>query len=136
MTRYLVTGGAGFIGSHIVEALVRRDEPVRVLDNFATGRRENLQPLRGPFELVEGDLRDPAAVAGAVRGRRGTCFHQAALPSVPRSVARPVTTHEVNATGTLNVLVAARDAGVKRVVFASLLLGVRRHARRCPSARR
>lgn len=115
---YLVTGGAGFIGSNIVEELLKRGERVRVFDNFATGKRENLAPFAKDIELHEGDLRDEAAVARAVKGC-DFVLHQAALGSVPRSVADPVTTNEVNIRGTLNVLVAARDAGVKRVVAAS-----------------
>lgn len=118
MSRYLVTGGAGFIGSHICEELLRRGESTAVLDNFATGRRENIQHLLSNLELIEGDLRDLDTVRRAVRGA-DYVLHQGALPSVPRSVADPITTHEVNALGTLNVLVAARDEKVKRVVFAS-----------------
>jgi nucleoside-diphosphate-sugar epimerase len=118
MKTYLVTGGAGFIGSHIVEELVRRGERVRVLDNFLTGKRENLAPFRSSIELVEADIRDPGACREAVRGV--TCvLHQAALPSVPRSIEDPRTSHDINLTGTLNVLVASREAGVGRVVFAS-----------------
>jgi nucleoside-diphosphate-sugar epimerase len=118
MSRYLVTGGAGFIGSHICEELLRRNEAVAVLDNFSTGLRENLRHLSAELEVIEGDLRDIETVR---RGVKGVDFvlHQGALPSVPRSVADPITTHEVNTLGTLNVLVAARDEGVKRVVFAS-----------------
>ena len=115
MATYLVTGGAGFIGSHIVDELVRRGEPVRVLDNFSTGKRENLQSA---IEVIEGDIRDLDTVRHATSGV-DYLLHQAALPSVPRSVADPLTTNEVNVTGTLNVLVAAREAKVKRVVFAS-----------------
>ena len=118
MSRYLVTGGAGFIGSHICEELLRRGEGVVVLDNFATGRRENLEHLLGDLELIEGDLRDLDTVRRAVKGA-DYVLHQGALPSVPRSVADPITTHEVNTLGTLNVLVAARDERVKRLVFAS-----------------
>ncbi len=118
MTRVLVTGGAGFIGSHLVDALVARGDTVRVLDNFSTGRRENLVAVQDQIELVEGDLRDPDAVAQAVNGV-DLVFHQGALPSVPRSVADPLTSHEVNSTGTLRLLLAARDAGVRRVVVAS-----------------
>ncbi len=116
--RYLVTGGAGFIGSHIVEELVRRGEWVRVLDNFSTGRRENIAPLLDRIELLEGDLRDMPTVCQAVDGV--TCvLHQGAVSSVLRSVQDPQTSHAVNATGTLNLLIAARDAGVRRVVYAS-----------------
>ena len=116
--RYLVTGGGGFIGGHLVEELVRRGEGVRVLDDFSTGRRENLAALADRIELVEGSVTDPATVASAVRGVEFV-LHQAALPSVPRSVADPVRTNAVNVTGTLNLLVAARDAKVRRFVFAS-----------------
>jgi nucleoside-diphosphate-sugar epimerase len=123
---YLVTGGAGFIGSNIVEKLVQRGERacpersrrVRVLDDFSTGKRENLAPWLDRIELIEGDIRDPEMVRRAMAGV-DYVLHQAALPSVPRSVADPVSTHQVNATGTLNVLLAARDAGVKRLVYAS-----------------
>jgi UDP-glucose 4-epimerase len=115
---YLVTGGAGFIGSNIVEELLARGHRVAVFDNFATGKRENLKPYLANIELIEADLRDVDAVKRACAGR-DFVLHQAALGSVPRSVADPVTSHEVNITGTLNVLMAARDAGVKRVVAAS-----------------
>ncbi|MBN1813019.1 MAG: SDR family oxidoreductase [Anaerolineae bacterium] len=115
---YLVTGGAGFIGSNIVEELVRRGERVRVLDDFSTGKRENLSAFIGHIELVEGDLRDLPAVHQAVAGV-DCVLHQAALPSVQRSVDNPLATHAVNATGTLNLLSAAREAGVKRVVYAA-----------------
>lgn len=117
-SRYLVTGGAGFIGSNIVEELLKRGQHVRVFDNFATGRRENLEAFAANIELHEGDLRDEAAVKRAVQGC-DYVLHQAALGSVPRSINDPVTTNEVNIRGTLNVLIAARDAGVKRVVAAS-----------------
>ncbi len=116
--RILVTGGAGFIGSHIVEHLLRRGDAVRVLDNFSSGRRENLAPLRSRIEVIEGDLRDPAAVESAVAGC-DFVIHQGAVPSVPRSVSDPLSSHEANATGTLNLLLAARDARVRRVVSAS-----------------
>jgi UDP-glucose 4-epimerase len=115
---YLVTGGAGFIGSHICERLVTLGHRVRVLDDFSTGNEQNLDHIKGEVEIIRGDLRDPRAVSESVRGA-DIVFHQAALGSVPRSVADPVTTHEVNITGTLNVLLAAREAGVKRVVAAS-----------------
>jgi nucleoside-diphosphate-sugar epimerase len=116
--RYLVTGGSGFIGSNIVEELLKRGESVRVLDNFATGRRENIADFLDDIELIEGDIRSLSTVNRAVDGV-DHILHQAALPSVPRSIADPVTTNEVNITGTLNVLMAARDNGVQRVVFAS-----------------
>jgi len=118
MAFYLVTGGAGFIGSNLVEALLRRGDRVRVLDNFATGKRENLQPFVSTIELVEGDLRSYHIVREAVNGV-DFILHQAALPSVPRSIKDPITSDEVNVAGTLNVLQAAREAGVRRVVYAS-----------------
>jgi len=114
---YLVTGGAGFIGSNIAEALVRRGDRVRILDDFSTGRRENLSPLSG-VEVVEGDLRDPDAVRRAVAGVDGV-FHEAALRSVPRSVDDPLSSNEVNVTGTLVLLLACREARVRRLVYAS-----------------
>ncbi len=118
MTGYLVTGGAGFIGSSIVEELVRRGEQVRVLDNFSTGRRDNLNPLLEQIELIEGDLRDLPTVRQAVEGV-DYVLHHAALASVQRSVDDPLAAHAANTTGTLHLLVAARDAGVRRVVYAS-----------------
>ena len=116
--RVLVTGGGGFIGSHLVDRLHAEGHEVRVLDNFATGRRENLLDLLGSVELVEGDVQSYERVNAAVRGM-DVVFHQAALPSVPRSVQDPLTSNATNVTGTLNVLLAARDEGVRRVVFAS-----------------
>ncbi|MCX6357089.1 MAG: SDR family oxidoreductase [Candidatus Aureabacteria bacterium] len=116
--RYLVTGGAGFIGSNIVELLLAKGRPVRVLDNFSTGRRQNLKGYERQIELIEGDIRDAAVVARAVEGC-ACVIHQAALPSVVRSVEDPRVSHEVNATGTLNLLIAARDAKVRRFVYAS-----------------
>lgn len=116
MAKYLVTGGAGFIGSHLVEAILSRGDRVRILDNFSTGRRENV-PSHPHCELIEGTIVDPATVRRAVAGC-DFVLHQGAIPSVPRSVKDPVTSHEANVDGTLNVLVAARDAGVKRLVFA------------------
>ncbi len=118
MPRALVTGGAGFIGSHMVEGLLAKGYEVRVLDNFATGRRENLTPVLSQIELIEGDVRNLTTVHTAVR-QVDLVFHEAALPSVERSVRDPLTTNEVNIRGTLNVLLAARDAGVRRVVYAS-----------------
>ncbi|GAB4224044.1 MAG: SDR family oxidoreductase [Acidobacteriota bacterium] len=123
--RCLVTGGAGFIGSNLVEALLGRGEDVVVLDNFATGRRENLAEAErwaaaggGRFTLIEGDVRDRATVARAVDGAE-VVFHQAALPSVARSVDDPLASHQVNVTGTLHLLLEARDRGVRRFVAAS-----------------
>jgi UDP-glucose 4-epimerase len=115
---YLVTGGAGFIGSHISERLVREGHQVRVFDDFSAGKEENLLSFKDGLQVIRGDIRDREAVAAAMKDVE-VVFHQAALGSVPRSVADPLTTHEVNITGTLNVLLAARDAGVRRVVFAS-----------------
>jgi UDP-glucose 4-epimerase len=114
----LVTGGAGFIGSNLVRALLERGDAVRVLDNFSTGFRANLAALEDDIEIVEGDLRSFERVHTAVRGVE-VVFHQGALPSVPRSVQDPLTTTAVNVEGTLNVLLAARDADVRRVVAAS-----------------
>ncbi len=118
MASYLVTGGAGFIGSHIVETLLQRGERVRVLDNFSTGKRENIKPFLDRIELIEGDIRSYHTVREAVDGV-DFILHQAALPSVPRSVKDPITSNEVNVTGTLNILDAARDAKVKRLIYAS-----------------
>ena len=114
----LVTGGGGFIGSNVVRALLARGDDVRVLDNFSTGSRANLAGLEHDVQLVEGDLRSYERVHAAVRGAE-VVFHQGALPSVPRSVQDPLTTTAVNIEGTLNVLLAARDEGVRRIVNAS-----------------
>jgi UDP-glucose 4-epimerase len=114
----LVTGGAGFIGSHLVDELVRRGRPVRVLDDFSTGLRANLAHLGDRVEIVEGSLTDAATVAQAVRGA-GVVYHLGALASVARSVENPAATHAACATGTLNLLDAARRAGVRRVVYAA-----------------
>jgi UDP-glucose 4-epimerase len=116
MASYLVTGGAGFIGSHLAEELVRRGATVRVVDSLITGRRSNLAHLPA-VEFLEGDLANPDVAARAVSGV-DYVLHQAAIPSVPRSVQDPVTSNRANITSTLNVLVAARDAGVKRLVYA------------------
>jgi UDP-N-acetylglucosamine/UDP-N-acetyl-alpha-D-glucosaminouronate 4-epimerase len=116
VSRVLVTGGGGFIGSHLVRALLERGDEVRVLDNFSTGNRANLEEL--DIEVVEGELRSYERVHNAVRGSE-VVFHLGALGSVPRSVQDPLTTSAVNVEGTLNVLLAARDEGVRRVVFAS-----------------
>lgn len=115
---YLVTGGAGFIGSHICEALVKRGDRVRVIDNLMTGHRHNLAHLEGKVEFIEASITDEKAIAQAVEGVRFV-FHQGAIPSVPRSVKDPRLNHEANVNGTFNVLMAARDAGVKRVMFAA-----------------
>ena len=116
MAHYLVTGGAGFIGSHLCEELVRRGHRVRVVDSLITGKRGNLAHLPS-VELIEGDLFDPSVAARAAQGIEYV-LHQAAIPSVPRSVEDPVTSNRANVDATLNVLVAARDAGVRRVVYA------------------
>ena len=116
--KVLVTGGAGFIGSNLIRTLLERGDDVRVLDNFSTGSRANLADLAGEIELVEGELRSYERVHAATRGVE-VVFHEGALPSVPRSVHDPLTTGAVNVEGTLNVLLAARDEGVRRVVFAS-----------------
>jgi nucleoside-diphosphate-sugar epimerase len=114
LANYLVTGGAGFIGSHLSEALVQRGHRVRVVDNFATGYERN---LRQGVEFVKGDVADPVVASSAVRGM-DYVLHQAAIPSVPRSVEKPVESHRANVDAMLNLLVAARDSGVKRLVFA------------------
>lgn len=116
--RMLVTGGGGFIGSHLVERLLTDGHEVRVLDNFATGRRSNLISMLDDIDLVEGDIQSYERAHNAVKDCDAV-FHQAALPSVPRSVQDPLTSNASNVIGTLNVLLAARDAGVKRVVSAS-----------------
>jgi UDP-glucose 4-epimerase len=116
MSSYLVTGGAGFIGSHLVEELVRRGHRVRVVDDLSTGKRQNLQHISGA-EFVEGSLSDPAVAVRAVQ-QMEYVLHQAAIPSVPRSVKDPVTSNRANIDASLNILVAARDAGVKRLVYA------------------
>ncbi len=120
MASYLVTGGAGFIGSNIVKELLSRGEKVRVLDNYSTGKRENLFPHKDNpnLEIVEGDLRSFHIVRDAVKGV-DFVLHQGALPSVPRSVKDPITSNDVNINGTLNILEASKEFGVKRVVFAS-----------------
>jgi nucleoside-diphosphate-sugar epimerase len=114
---WLVTGGAGFIGSHLVRVLVERGERVRVVDDFSTGVRERLAPFSGRFDLVEGTLTDPSVCARSCEGVTHL-LHQAAIPSVQRSVEDPEATHAACATGTLNILQAAREAGVQRVVYA------------------
>lgn len=118
MRTFLVTGAAGFVGSHLAEALCNRGDTVRVLDNFSTGKRKNLAHLKGRIEVVEGDVADAETVARVVEGV-DCVFHQAALASVPRSVERPLATNEACVTGTLNVLDQARRAGVRRLVYAA-----------------
>jgi nucleoside-diphosphate-sugar epimerase len=118
MATYLVTGGAGFIGSHIAEALVRRGDTVRVLDNLLTGKVENLTPFIDRIRFIQGDIRDLDACRRAAEGADHV-LHQAALPSVPRSVEDPLLTNAINVTGTLNLLLSARDAGVRSFVLAS-----------------
>jgi nucleoside-diphosphate-sugar epimerase len=116
VSRYLVTGGAGFIGSHLVDALLARGAAVRIVDNFVTGRQANL-PAGGSFDLLVGDLAEDGVAARAVEGCEFV-LHLAAIPSVPRSVADPLPSHRANVDATLQLLLAARDAGVSRVVFA------------------
>ena len=118
MSLFLVTGGAGFIGSNITHSLCARGEKVRVLDDFSTGREENLHGLEGRIDLRRGSITDPATVADAMQGV-DYVFHEAALPSVQRSVENPIESDRVNTQGTLYVLDAARKAGVKRLVFAA-----------------
>jgi len=118
MAKYLVTGGAGFIGSNLARYILAKGHDVVVLDNFATGKRENMADFVEKIEFIEGDIRDRRSVDKAVAGC-AAMFHEAALGSVPRSVEDPKTSHEVNATGTLTVLEAARAAGVKRIIFAA-----------------
>ncbi len=117
MSKYLVTGGGGFIGSHIAEHLLHAGHEVVIVDNFSTGYRHNLTAWEKDIAIHQADVRDLEALKQAMQGV-DYVFHQAALPSVPRSIDNPIESHEVNATGTLNVLLAARDAGAKRVVFA------------------
>ena len=118
MGRYLVTGGAGFIGSNLARFILDKGHEVVVLDNYATGKPENLQEIADRIEMIEGDIRDRPTVDRAVAGCAGI-FHEAALGSVPRSVEDPATSHDVNVNGTVTVLEAARAAGVRRVAFAA-----------------
>ncbi|HEY7327909.1 MAG TPA: SDR family oxidoreductase [Gemmataceae bacterium] len=118
MTVCLVTGGAGFVGSHLVEALVERGDTVRVLDNFSTGDLANLQHVRSRINVLDGDITNLATVQTAMEDVE-LVFHEAALASVPRSIANPLATHHACVTGTLHVLMAAREAGVRRVVYAA-----------------
>ena len=118
MAKYLVTGGAGFIGSNIVEELVRRKQKIRVLDSFVTGKRRNLEPFIDRIELIKGDIRDRRVCEKACGGM-DFVIHQAALRSVPKSVDDPFTTNDVNISGTLNMLMAAKESAVKRFIYAS-----------------
>ena len=125
MSRFLVTGGGGFIGSNLAEAILKKGDAVRVIDDFSTGKRENLSRAAewaeeggGVFELIEGDIRDPETCARAMQGV-DYVLHQAAVPSVQRSVEDPLASHEVNVNGTLNLLLVAREVGVRRFVYAS-----------------
>jgi nucleoside-diphosphate-sugar epimerase len=118
MAKYLITGGGGFIGSNLAEALCGRGETVTVLDDFSTGNRANLAHIEGRIDLIEGSVTD-LDTCRAATGGVDFVLHQAAIPSVPRSVEEPLRTHDANTTGTLNMLIAARDCGVRRFVFAA-----------------
>ena len=117
-TRALVTGGAGFIGSNLADELIRQGAKVRIIDNFVTGYRENLEEIRGDFDFIEADLNDDKALQSAIADAE-IVFHQAALPSVPRSVENPADTHQACVNATFNLLVKAKDAGVRRVIYAA-----------------
>jgi len=117
-TKVLITGGAGFIGSNLADELIRQGAKVNIIDNFATGFRENLEEIKGDFDFIEGDINDDAAVARAIEGVE-VIFHEAALPSVPRSVEEPAETHRICVNGTFNMLIKAKEAGVKRFVYAA-----------------
>lgn len=118
MAVYVVTGGGGFIGSHIVENLVRQRNTVKVIDNFSTGKRENVDAFKNDFEIIEADLAETKNLAQFLKGA-DYVIHQAAIPSVPKSIIDPIKSHNANVNGTLNLLLACRDAGVKRFVYAS-----------------
>ena len=118
MGLYLVTGGVGFIGSSIARALIARGDAVRIIDNFSTGKRENMADFVDRIELLEGDIRDDRLLARATAGVE-VVYHEAAIASVPQSMAEPLENHAVNATGTMRVLESARRAGVRRVVYAA-----------------
>jgi len=115
---FLVTGGAGFIGSNLADELIRQGGKVKILDNFITGFQENLDEINGDFEFIKGDLNDDEILKKAVEGV-DTVFHEAALPSVPRSVEHPLETHEACVNGTLNLLLAAKEAKVRRIIYAA-----------------
>ena len=117
-TKVLVTGGAGFIGSNLADELIKQGAKVSIIDNLATGFRENLEEIQGDFEFVEGDLNDDEALLKALEGVE-IVFHQAALPSVPRSVENPADTHQACVNATFNLLLKAKDTGVKRVIYAA-----------------
>ena len=117
-TNCLVTGGAGFIGSNLADELIKQGAKVTILDNLVTGFRENLDEIGGDFDFIEGDLNNDAAVQKAIEGAE-IVFHQAALPSVPRSVENPAETHQACVNGTFNLLVKAKDAGVRRLIYAA-----------------
>ena len=116
--KYLITGGAGFIGSNIAHDLIKRGEQVRIIDNFSTGLKSNITDIWDSIELIDGDIRDFWTIRDAVEGI-DYVLHQAALPSVPRSISNPLTSNSVNVDGTLNILEASRMANVRRVVMAS-----------------
>jgi UDP-glucose 4-epimerase len=118
MAVYVVTGGGGFIGSHIVEELLRRHETVKIIDNFSTGKRENVEAFKNEVEIIEADLASSSNLAQLLR-KSDYVIHQAAIPSVPKSILDPLKSHEANVNGTLNLLIACRDARVKRMVYAS-----------------
>jgi UDP-glucose 4-epimerase len=118
MAVYVVTGGGGFIGSHIVEELIRRNETVKIIDNFSTGKRENVEPFRTKAEVIETDISESPDLAKILKGA-DYVIHQAAIPSVPKSIIDPLKSHQANVNGTLQLLIASRDAGIKRVVYAS-----------------
>ena len=117
-TRVLVTGGAGFIGSNLADELIRQGAKVRIIDNFVTGNRENLEEIAGDFDFIEGDLNDDDALLRAIADVE-VVFHEAALPSVPRSVDNPQETHQACVNGTFNLLVKAKDSSVRRIVYAA-----------------
>ena len=117
-TRVLITGGAGFIGSNLADELIGQGAKVTLIDNFATGFRENLEEINGDFEFIEGDITDDAALDKAVSGAE-IIFHEAALPSVPRSVEDPAETHRICVDGTFNLLLKAKQTGVRRVIYAA-----------------